>query len=533
MVKKSTVQKALSLLQLIQQSGLTVNAYFKSLDKSPNAFYKTITKIRKDQDSGIEGIDEVLSLYDNLTHRENLIKDFEDNQLTLNFEESEEQVDEEVNEEEVLDTEERVESSILRNNDGKIVGYKFKVFRRDNTPVIGVLSRDEMQLIYRLYSYYGASITQREISRNFPNYSLVDFKRILRAFNITKASGPFAPHMYEEKTEDELKEIHLREKENDFLKKIEKDELKDLQNTATKLARKNRELEQTIESLSSNITVNVDGDILSIPEHGEDSDKSMILYLADMHIGARCESNTLYPNPYGYKEVKRRLEELVKCISSYGHLDELVICLMGDSLDGMDNQTARRDHYMPQNMDNMEQVSVFLDVMVNFINNCRNIANKITVYSVKCGNHGGMWEFTANIALKNVIEKYFPDIEFTLFADFFGYFHFKEHCYVLCHGKDEKFMKRPLPLNLDDRTKVMLHEWITSQDLNHYDNIHIVKGDLHSNALNSCLAFDYRNVLSLFGASDYSNYNFSRNSYGASYDLFIGNVRTLGTFENI
>ena len=217
MVKKSTVQKALSLLQLIQRSGLTVNAYFKSLDKSPNAFYNTIAKIRKEQDSNIEGINEVLSLYDDLTHRENLIKNFEDNQLTLNFEETEE----EANEEEILDTDERVESSILRNNDGKIVGYKFKVYRRDNTPVMGVLSRDEMQLIYRLYSYYGASITQREVSRNFPNYSLVDFKRILRAFNITKASGPFAPHMYEEKTEEELKEIHLREKENDFLKKIE------------------------------------------------------------------------------------------------------------------------------------------------------------------------------------------------------------------------------------------------------------------------------------------------------------------------
>ena len=64
-----------------------------------------------------------------------------------------------------------------------------------------------------MYSYYGSSLTQRIVSRNFPEYSLVDFKRILRAFNITKASAPFAPHMFEEYTEDQLKEIHLREKE--------------------------------------------------------------------------------------------------------------------------------------------------------------------------------------------------------------------------------------------------------------------------------------------------------------------------------
>ena len=94
-------------------------------------------------------------------------------------------------------------------------------------------------------------------------------------------------------------------------------------------------------------------------------------------------------------------------------------------------------------------------------------------------------------------------------------------------------MKRALPLNLDEKTKVMIHEWLTSRGLNELNNIHFVKGDLHSNNYSSCMAFDYRNVLSLFGASDYSNYNFSRNSYGVSYDLFIGNNRTIGVFENI
>jgi len=527
MVRQSTILKTIEILKLIYQSGLSIHGYFKSIDKNPSEFYRRLKKISDEyENKEIEGpeVEELLDLVNKIRNIETVISDIveeDPNQLKLEFKE-----------EEVLDTDERVESSYIRNNEGKISGYKFKVYRRDKTPVTGVLSREEMQTIYRLYSYYGASITQREISRHFPDYSLIDFKRILRAFNITKASGPFAPHMYEEKSEEELKEIHLREKENDFLKKIEKDELKDLQNTTVKLARKNRELEQTIESLSSEISVKLDGDIIT-PVESETTNKSMIIYLADMHIGARCESNTLYPNPYSYTEIKRRLEELHKNITSYGHLDELTICLMGDSLDGMDNQTARRDHYMPQNMDNMEQISVFIDVMVNFVNSCRNIASKINIYSVKCGNHGGMWEFTANLALKNVIEKYFNDITFTLFGDYFGYFHHKDHCYVICHGKDEKFMKRPMPLNLDDRTKVMIHEWLASQDLTKHNNIHIVKGDLHSNALNSCLAFDYRNVLSLFGASDYSNYNFSRNSYGVSYDLFIGNNRTIGTFENI
>ena len=531
MVKNSTINKTLELLNLIKESGFSVNGYFKSLGKSANGFYQTITKIKKDVEEGIGGdnAEEVIELYDSLTNREKLVTQFTDeNQLLLDFKE------EETEEQEVLDTDDRVESSYIRDKEGKIVGYKFKVYRRDNTPVQGILTRDDMQLIYRLYSYYGASITQREISRHFPNYSLVDFKRILRAFNITKASGPFAPHMYEEKTEEELKEIHLREKENDFLKKIEKDELRDIQNTAVKLARKNRELEQTIEDLCKKMVVEVrNPESITKKFPKIESNRDMIIYLSDMHIGARCDSDTLYPNYYGKDEIERRLNEVVRSIQSFDHLDELVICLMGDSLDGMDGQTARRDHYMPQCMDNNEQLNTFIELTFNFINNCRSLANKVRVYCVNCGNHGGTWEYTANYALQQLVERMFPDIEFTLFSEFIGSFWFNEHLYLICHGKDRAFMKRPMPLYLDEKTKVMIHEYLTVNNMSEYDQIHFVKGDLHSNSLSSCLAFDYRNVLSLFGASDYSNFNFSRNSYGVSYDLFIGNNRTLGTFENL
>lgn len=98
--------------------------------------------------------------------------------------------------------------------------------------------------------------------------------------------------------------------------------------------------------------------------------------------------------------------------------------------------------------------------------------------------------------------------------------------------KDEKFMKRGLPLNLDDKNKVMIYEWLDAHNITG-DNIHVIKGDLHTENINSCKKLDYRNVLSLFGASDYSNYNFSRNQYGVSYDMFIGDNLVRGTFENL
>lgn len=507
MTRKSTIAKRLETLRLIENSGLTINAYFRDHDENPTNFYAAMNIITEDYNNGQEELKDVVDLYNKLKNKEH------------------------INKEKVLDTDDRSESMILRDPDGLISGYSFTVYRRDKTPVSGILSRDEMNDIYRLYSYYGANITQREVSRRFPDYSLMDFKRILRAFNITKASGPFAPHMYEEYTEEALKEIHAREKENDFLKRIEKDELNDIRQTAIKLARKNRELEQQLEN-SANIKVDLSG-FEPIPIiDTKDSNNSLILHLSDLHIGSKCESYSLYENPWDKTEIERRLNCVLQEIDKLGHLNVLIINLLGDNLDGMDGQTARRDHIMPQNMDNMEQIETFLSVMVKFIANCTLRANEIRIYSVKDGNHDGISGYLATLALKQTIKNLYPDIEFDLAKEYFNCYQFGEHYYCLCHGKDDKFMKRGMPLNMNDKTQVMIYEYLESKGLLGEPNVHIIKGDLHSNALNSCRLFDYRNVLSLYGASDYSNYNFSRNSYGVSYDLFIGDTRTIGTFEN-
>lgn len=375
MTRKSTIEKREETLKLIEKSGLTINGYFKANEKNPSSFYQAMSNILEDYKNGQEELIDIVTLYNKIKNRDHII---EDNQELELFPISEE----------IQDTDDRIISNINRNSEGKIVNYSFKVFRRDNTPVEGTLTRDEMNDIYRLYSYYGANITQREISRRFPDYSIVDFKRILRAFNITKASGPFAPHMYEEKSEEELKEIHLREKENDFLKRIEKDELNDIRQTAIKLARENRTLKEQLEDISNNIKVDLSGFTPTPIDLPRPSSKtSLILHLSDMHIGAKCESNSLYYNNWNKQELERRLDEVIYNISKFGHLDTLIINLLGDNLDGMDGQTARRDHIMPQNMDNMEQVETFIEVMVPFIEDCHHLANKVLIYSVKDGNH--------------------------------------------------------------------------------------------------------------------------------------------------
>ena len=83
-----------------------------------------------------------------------------------------------------------------------------------------------MDLIYRLYSAEGSNLQQRTVSRYFPNFTFQNFKRILRAFNITKASSPMAPHLLEEKSTEELVNLTIQGKENDYLRKLEQDRTK-------------------------------------------------------------------------------------------------------------------------------------------------------------------------------------------------------------------------------------------------------------------------------------------------------------------
>lgn len=427
---------------------------------------------------------------------------------------------------ESVDTDDRAITNVIRDEDGNITSYTFEIFKKNRPTFRGTLTLKEMEIIYSLYSTYGANLTAKIVSREFPQYSFVDFKRILRAFNIYKYD--LAPqHILESLTEEELIERQNRIKENNVLRKIEKDQLSEANKLINKLAKEINDLKYT-KDFHFTIDGNYTPKTYTPCYH---TGKTLILHISDTHVGAALSSTSLFNNEWNETEFARRLEELVSRVSNLGAFDKIIINLLGDYLDGMDGMTARRDHVMPQNMDNKEQFNVFIKHMLHFIEDIQSLCNNVEIYAVPEGNHGGYADYFAIKALQYATQSYFPSIKFTVFDKYFGTFTCLHHTYISMHGKDGQFMKKPMPLNLNDATSTLLRDWMDREGINGSD-IHIIKGDLHSNNLNSCRKFDYRNVLSLFGASDYSNYNFSRNSYGVSYDLFVGNTRTIGTFEN-
>jgi hypothetical protein len=510
-MKQTTLKKYINILTDIKCSGMNIKNYCILNNISYQNIYAVVKKLKEVNDEEDEMVDQLLSLYNEICHPNKVVED----------------------------TDDRAEISYLRDEDGRIQYYQYQIYRRNKRPISGKLTREEMSQIHRLYSYYGDSLTQRVVSRYFTDLSLVDFKRILRAFNITKASAPFAPHDIEERTEDELREIQLREKENSFLRKAEEDLIKNNEKLLKKYAQENIELKKQLKDIS-NFNIKFEGDITPIKFDREplDTDAVLNLYLSDIHLGSYTTFGSLYDEnrEYGFEEAKRRLSKVLESVYDLGIFNTINVVLLGDNIDccGITGKTARLDHTMPSNMDAKEQANKFIELMDWFLNSLytSEVCNSIKLYSVPEGNHAGNYEYVLNKALMSYVNVRFPSIETTLWDKYYGIFEVNNNVFLCFHGKDGLYAKKGMPLNLDDKSKTMLYEWLMKEGITS-DKIHFIKGDLHSNALSSCARFDYRNVLSLYGASDYSNMNFSRNSYGVSYDLIIGEQVLKGTFENM
>lgn len=415
-MKQSTIKKYTKILSEAKASGKSLKAYCSENNLNYNSVVTIISSLRKQHDAESEDVKELINLCNDVSSK---------GQGELFKEE--------------VETDDRAETSFIRDEEGKIQYYGYQIYRKNKNPLIGKLTREEMNTIHRLYSYYGDALTQRVISRHFVDLSLVDFKRILRAFNITKASAPFAPHMIEERSEEELREIQLREKENSFLRKAEEDQIKNNEKLLKKYAQENIELKNQIRNLANFEFKVPEIEPIKI-EQIESTGMNLNLYLADIHIGAKVTSGALYKEnvEYGTDEIKRRLSKVLEKLKLYKSFNTINLVLMGDNVDccGVNGRTARLDHEMPENMDAREQANKFIEIMMWFVDSiiANKFCNSMRIFSVPNGNHGGIMEYMCNKAFLGIIKTKYPEIQTTLWEEFFGIFEQNNNVFICSHG---------------------------------------------------------------------------------------------------
>ena len=430
---------------------------------------------------------------------------------------------------ESVETDDRAITNVERDEDGNIEFYTFEIFRRDSPTLTGKLDRREMETIFRLYSIYGANLTQKIVSREFPQYTFIEFKRILRAFNIYKANSEFAPHIVEEKSEEELINLHNQNKENNVLRRIEKDQLAEANKLINKLAQENQKLSKSSKLFEDLLKYNPNftNEKLDIPV--KNSTNSLIIWLSDLHIGAYNEKFGFYQLPnYDKKEIRRRLDKILVTFEK-GIFDNVIVVDLGDSVDQFNKETTRGGHLLPNNMTDKEMSHLYLDCMSYFFGTLKKItsAGKYYYYSIGESNHSGDFGWALNLALSYKLQQTgwntyisdYPIDDFTV-----GTFKF-----IYTHGKDNYSQSKQFPLTLNPQTELYFTNYIEEKKLNqNNEKIFVVKGDLHQYAYTSGKQFDYVSVGSMYATSNYIAANWGNTPWSINYSRIIGDNIVFG-----
>lgn len=413
------------------------------------------------------------------------------------------------------------------SNIGRIDSYLVTI-NNSNEIITYELSRDDMECIYAKYSRDGQNLSQKQVLRNFPTLTKKEFKKILTTCDITKDSPPYAPHELEESNEEDLLSKTLSIRENSFFTRLEAEKVKYLEKRIYEL-KTNLEKCKTKESYLKNI------DLSNIepytPKTQTESQSSLFLYISDCHVGAYVDNRSIYTNPYDKNEFNNRLDkivDLVKQLSKNYWFDKIVVCNLGDSLDGYYGKTTRGGHNMPQNMDNKEQFEVFTKGMIRFFDSLYEleVSNTIQYLCVGEDNHSGDFGWAANATIEAYLRAKYPNMYIKIFKKFIGTYNHGKHTLVLTHGKDATEMFKNLPLTLNDKAENFLNEYINSlSDIR--DNVHIIKGDLHQSSTNYCNTFRYKNVGSLFGSSKWIHHNFGNTKACLDYDIIESNTNNV------
>lgn len=412
-----------------------------------------------------------------------------------------------------------------RDENGKILQYKFKILIRNKEPLQGTLSREEMELIYRLYSSEGANLTQRTVSRYFPLYTIQEFRKIISAFDITKASSPFPPHMVDERSQEDLIKLNMQAKENDFLKKFEQERSSLFQKKFSDVLKDHTDLKQKVADFKEFIgDIKIDLSINPvIPKIS--NNKILVVYLSDMHIGADVSEYALYKNKFNKEEAQKRMQKVYEFVThtAYNYnIGKICVVNLGDSLDGFDGQTTRGGHGLPQNLNNKDQYKTYFSLMMDFFKNLSEcgLFGTIDYYCVGTDNHAGDAGYIANKALEAGLQYLNSNINCVIFDKIMDHVYVGNHTLILHHGKDSKNMFRNLPLYLNDKTENYINQYIDYHNLK--GNISFVKGDLHQSTTGFGYRFRYKNAGSFFGSSEWIQDNFGGNGALVDVDIFDG-----------
>ena len=256
-----------------------------------------------------------------------------------------------------------------------------------------------------------------------------------------------------------------------------------------------------------------------LPKLKKTNKLTLCIYTSDKHIGSTQDDTDMYKNHSDYKSKMYAIFcEVLKLKLLYGSFEELIYFDLGDALDGFNKKTTRGGHELEQSLNNREQFDTLVNTEIQFIKSIvdNEIANSYKLRATCNDNHSGDFSYFAWRLVYDYLKQVY-NIDTKINTQFLNFEKVGKHDIIYTHGKDIKYRKHGLPLNLDNKTEIFIKQFILQHNLKYS---RVVKGDLHQSSFNRGKWFDYINISSLIANTSYTTTNFGNNSAGFYYEIF-------------
>lgn len=242
------------------------------------------------------------------------------------------------------------------------------------------------------------------------------------------------------------------------------------------------------------------------------------LVFTDVHVGMHIVDFSLYGGEWNEKKLMERLDQMIKHVIDNKKSDTLIIHDLGDFMDGWDGKTVRREHDLPQNMDNQKSFDTGLEFKIKLVQALVPHYNKILCYNVTDDNHGGSFTYVVNSAFKVAAEIMYDNVQVTNQRKFIDHYIVENYPFILTHGKDGKNLKFGFKATLDKVQENKIDNYIKENYLlqKEFRKIEFAKGDSHQYIFDSSTSqsFNYYSYPAFSPASNWVQTNFSKSMSG-------------------
>lgn len=256
----------------------------------------------------------------------------------------------------------------------------------------------------------------------------------------------------------------------------------------------------------------------------------------DTHIGMTPNKDgfSLYGGKWDEEELMSRLNLMLSHILSNQSSNKLILDDLGDFMDGWGGHTVRRQHPLPQNMDDQKAFDVGLSFKLKMIDVLSSYYSEITCNNVCNDNHAGAFGYVVNSAFKEVCKSRYENVDVFNRRKFIEHYKIGKHIFIITHGKDGENLKFGFKPKLDAQQSEKIDNYIKENYLHEKGvDIEFSKGDSHQFIfdLSTSDSFNYFNYPAFSPSSEWVQTNYKKGKSGfVMFNYFKSQVSYLPYF---